>query len=98
MANATLLPKDWKSEELLQAAAALNEAKPEIIDAALSALDTEHLLRALAARTGAPGELGAAGLLAFRKGEDYNVGAVKRDDYFPLGLASYAQMLHVKSI
>jgi hypothetical protein len=57
----------------------------------------EELLERLSQMDGAPGALGEAGLLAYRKGKDYNA-SVKRTDYFPMGLASYAQMLHVKSM
>lgn len=28
------------------------------------------------------------------KGRDYNIGVVAREDYFPLGLRSYAHMVH----
>ncbi len=35
--------------------------------------------------------------LAERKAKDYNQGPSARDAYFPLGIASYAQMLHVKT-
>jgi NTP pyrophosphatase (non-canonical NTP hydrolase) len=28
------------------------------------------------------------------KGQDYNIGVVKREDYFPLGLLSYGHMVH----
>ena len=64
------------------------------------------LLRELEARGGHPGALAEAALLCARKSEDYNRGAegagdmhkVIRDEYFPLGLPSYAQMLHTKSM
>jgi len=36
--------------------------------------------------------------LAERKAQDYNGGPVRREDYFILGLTSYAQMLHTKSL
>lgn len=61
----------------------------------LRMVDAADLLRELTRRGGAPAALGEAGLLAFRKADDYNDGR-SRDEYFPLGLASYAQMLHVK--
>lgn len=58
--------------------------------------DEEYLLATLAAHASGPAAaLGQAGLLALRKTADYDDGE-SRDDYFPLGLASYAQMLHVK--
>lgn len=34
--------------------------------------------------------------LVLRKNQDYNA-KVDRSSYFPMGLASYAQMIHVKS-
>lgn len=55
------------------------------------------LLSALQSRGGAVGALGEAGLLSLAKAGDYNSG-LARDQYFPLGLASYAQMLHTKSL
>ena len=58
-------------------------------------VDTVDLLRELSQRGGAPGMLGRAGLVAEMKARDYNDG-LSRDSYFPLGLQSYAQMLHVK--
>lgn len=57
---------------------------------------SEDLLVALAKRNGPEGALGAAGLIALRKTKDYDDG-LSRDRYFPLGLASYAQMIHLKS-
>lgn len=58
---------------------------------------TLMLLSALKERGGAAGALGEAGLLFESKGQDYNTG-FKRDDYFPLGLGSYAQMIYVKAL
>jgi hypothetical protein len=63
------------------------------------------MLEELKARGGHPGALAEAALLCARKSQDYNRGAanegdihsVDRDLYFPLGLASFAQMLHTKS-
>lgn len=61
----------------------------------------------LAKRGGTWAQIAAASLLVLKKSEDYNKsaltgdaagdGADKRDVYFPLGHASYAQMIHVKS-
>lgn len=62
------------------------------------AADTpEGLLTALQRHGGNLAPLAEAGLVAVRKGKDYNTG-VSRDDYFPLGLASYAQMIWVKCL
>lgn len=48
-------------------------------------------------RSKIPGPLIEAAALAAKKGQDYNDG-VPRSAYFPLGLASYAQELHKKSL
>jgi len=40
----------------------------------------------------------AASRLSARKDEDYNRGPVRRDDYFPFGLTSYAHELHKKTL
>lgn len=58
---------------------------------------TEGMLLDLYRRGGAAGALGEAGLLFERKGRDYNTG-FGRDDYFPMGLQSYAQMVWVKAM
>lgn len=70
--------------------------------AALNAQDdeqvpTESMLHDLSKRGGSAAILAECGLLAIRKGADYNTG-FDRDAYFPLGLASYAQMLWVKCL
>lgn len=65
--------------------------------AAASELSAAELLRLLALKEGAAGVLGEAGLLFEKKGKDYNTG-IARDDYFPLGLASYVQMVWVKAL
>lgn len=65
-----------------------------------------QMLKELSLRGGHPGALAEAALLCAKKSEDYNRGAegegdihnVNRDLYFPLGLASYSQMLHTKSM
>lgn len=62
-----------------------------------SGVTTVALMEALRERGGAAGALGRAGLLFEAKGQDYNVG-ISRDDYFPLGLQSYAQMIWVKAL
>jgi hypothetical protein len=64
---------------------------------ATTARDALHMLRDVGGNLGA---LAEAGLLAMGKGEDYNKHQdprEARDAYFPLGLPSYAQMIHVKS-
>lgn len=62
---------------------------------------TAVILDALAARGGALAALAEAARIALKKGEDYNNTGKdpgeERDKYFPLGLASYAQMIHIKS-
>jgi len=55
----------------------------------------EDILAELKSRGSNLGPLAEAGLLAIKKGGDYNDGH-SRDEYFPLGLSSYAQMLHIK--
>jgi hypothetical protein len=59
--------------------------------------DPVRLLTLLAGRGGAEGALGEAGLLFMKKGQDYGTHG-ERDDYFPFGLQSYAQMLWVKAL
>jgi hypothetical protein len=80
--------------------AALEDAQAEAHAAGrcnpLSLIPTDAMLAEIAIRGGPAAELAAAGLLALRKTADYDDG-LSRDRYFPLGLASYAQMLHVKS-
>lgn len=69
----------------------------------LSKIDSRHLLAELWRRGGHPGALAEAAMLCIRKSEDYNHGQttdphkVDRSAYFPLGTASYAQMIHTKS-
>lgn len=66
---------------------------------------TAALLQELANRGGHPGALATAALLSIKKSEDYNQSmgssidphTVDRTVYFPLGAASYAQMIHTKS-
>jgi hypothetical protein len=68
-------------------------------------LPSEILLRVLSERGGHPAALADAALLCARKSQDYNVGmgnddmhTVDRSAYFPLGVASHAQMIHTKSL
>jgi len=75
----------------------------EDLEMLLCQVSSEMLLRELARRGGHPGALAEAALLCVRKSGDYNHGSagdvhtVDRTNYFPLGAASYAQMLHTKS-
>jgi hypothetical protein len=62
--------------------------------------DAWSLYELLIQAGGAPRALAQAGMLAERKSRDYNgseTPGAARDKYFPLGLASYAQMIHTKS-
>lgn len=76
-------------------------AKPQA--SGLEGIDSVLLLEELSRRGGHPGAVADAVLLCIRKSADYNFGepedphAVNRDGYFPLGLASHAQMLHTKA-
>jgi hypothetical protein len=71
--------------------------------AQLEKLGTQEILDELVRRGGAAGETARAALLSVKKSQDYDLerlradGHKDRDAYFPLGLASYAQMVHVKS-
>lgn len=85
-------------------AAKLNkEQLAKKLTAHLDGATTEDMLAIIAARGGHPGALAEAALLCVRKSADYNAGkdadihSVDRSDYFPLGLASHAQMLHTKT-
>lgn len=64
-------------------------------------LSSRNLLAIIAERGGALKALAEAGMIALKKGEDYNntgkAPGEERDVYFPLGLPSYAQMIHVKA-
>jgi hypothetical protein len=71
---------------------------------ALSSYSSSELLEELAKRGGTLKACADAQLLCLKKSEDYNQTGGKagtfeasRDDYFPFGLVSYAQMLHTKS-
>lgn len=59
---------------------------------------TIGMVFAAAVAAGVPRPLLEATALAMRKAKDYNGRAVSRDAYFPLGLASYAQMINVKAL
>ncbi len=70
----------------------------------LEQFSSEELLGELARRGGPLKACAEAQLLCLRKSQDYNntggnAGTfnASRDDYFPFGLASYAQMIHTKS-
>lgn len=65
---------------------------------------SKWLLERLRDRGGHPGAVAEAVLLTVGKDDDYNQGrgagnmhTVNRDPYFPFGLVSYAQMLHIKA-
>lgn len=57
----------------------------------------EVLWRELERRGGLDAAYAAGALLAAEKSKDYN-GDRSRDEYFPFGALSYAQMLHVKTL
>lgn len=59
--------------------------------------EQEDILERAALGINLPKPMLEAFALVQKKDQDYN-SAVKRAHYFPLGLASYAQMLHVKSL
>jgi len=64
---------------------------------ALRASSVEQLLDALVEHGGTLAAVARAQRLVIRKGQDYNKADGTRDGYFPFGLASYAQMVHVKA-
>ena len=67
----------------------------------LAAASLEDLLYELSLRTyGSPvAQLGIAGLLYLKKSADYNSDSnYALSNYFPFGTASYAQMIHTKSM
>lgn len=68
----------------------------ETLDFARS-LTAEQLLFALLSKGGPLAALAEAAAIAVGKTSDYDDG-LKKDMYFPMGLVSYAQMLHVKSL
>lgn len=81
---------------------------PEGFKRLVEQVHSKFFLEVLMQRGGHPGAVAEAVLLSVQKGIDYNQGAgaeaavydphaVRQDAHFPLGLASYAQMLHVKS-
>lgn len=70
----------------------------------LEQFSSEELLSELAKRGGTLKACAEAQLLCLRKSQDYNQTGgnagtfnASRDDYFPFGLSSYAQMIHTKS-
>lgn len=69
----------------------------------LDGVSSHALLEVLRRRGGHPGALAEAAILCAKKSMDYNAGKgvdihnIDRSNYFPLGLASYAQMIHTKS-
>jgi hypothetical protein len=85
---------------------ALSEKERAVLDRAMADMTVEQLLRELLARGGTFAAVADAQLLVLRKSADYNQHGMKaggsaafadRDQYFPFGLTSYAQMLHVKT-
>lgn len=68
----------------------------------LGSVSSRELLEELSRRGGQPGVLADAALLALRKGADYHNGrqptAADRAAYFPFGVLSYAQMIHMKAM
>lgn len=67
----------------------------------LQLLKTRDLLRELGHRSGQFAAVVDALLLVMKKSADYNgaelIDDAQRDGYFPLGAASYVQMIHTKS-
>lgn len=72
----------------------------------LSSFSSEDLMLELQRRGGTLKACADAQLLVLKKSADYNQTGgtavahtfdAKRDDYFPFGLVSYAQMIHTKS-
>lgn len=68
----------------------------------LGSVSSRELLEELSRRGGHSGVLADAALLALRKGADYHNGkqpnAADRAAYFPFGVLSYAQMIHMKAM
>ncbi len=75
----------------------LKNLNPATLMTMLEQISDASLLRVLADRRSAAGAFGRAGVLVADKNEDYNA-FIPRDAYFPMGLVSYAQMLHTKSL
>jgi len=70
----------------------------------LQSIHTETLFEELSKRGGHPAALARAALLLIKKSQDYNSEQsskkpeeIDRRNYFPLGEASYAQMIYTKS-
>ena len=59
---------------------------------------TEALLLELSSRGGHAAVLADAALLAIRKSQDYNSENMEVASYFPFGVMSYAQMIHIKAM
>lgn len=95
----------FSSEDYMHLENTLHMESAELIGRVLDTLPTKDMLAAIERRGGAPGAVAEAALLAVRKAEDY--GSLirgedphkgNRDKYFPLGLASYAQMIYTKAL
>jgi hypothetical protein len=76
--------RDWLRE--------LNELRSAVLSPSV-----ETLVDGLTSHGGSLAAVADAVRLVTKKDEDYNTG-IRRDDYFPLGLQSYAQMVHVKAL
>lgn len=64
----------------------------------LAGVDTHELIHELALRTDSPlSMLGKAGQIFLKKSADYNGQGESLESYFPFGLLSHAQMIHIKS-
>lgn len=77
---------------------------PPLYAELLQSIDTETLFEELSKRGGHPAALARAALLLIKKSQDYNSEQcskkpeeIDRRNYFPLGEASYAQMIYTKS-
>lgn len=77
---------------------------PPLYAELLHSIDTETLFQELSKRGGHPAALARAALLLIKKSQDYNSEQsskkpeeIDRRNYFPLGEASYAQMIYTKS-
>lgn len=69
----------------------------------LKTVPTKELLLEIERRGGHPAALAKAALLSMKKAEDYSNGKgvdpakIDRGNYFPFGVLSYAQMIHIKA-
>lgn len=97
-------PKEYSAQFLAQLSNDLAGMPlgPDLLKV-LDDVPSTALLEILYRRGGHPGAVAEAAILCAKKSQDYNVGKgadihkVDRSNYFPLGLTSYAQMIHTKS-